>query len=259
MAQLVHKSHEKIPLKSLFSLESKDLQFVLKDGLLSTSKLLVMTAFPQLREYVPDWIVTYDNIRIILPDHNMLKVREALVKMVMSGDGKELGEVLGIEQTKNVKDEEGSTDDLDDKDTTVMEDIIEEKYNKGDFSKQIDTFKEDRHIDVSNSKDNNLSRKTIKSSDQLKCNECSMVFKSKRNLKGHITTAHIRPVSCDRCKSVFVGKHNYQIHYKDCFYHCDRCEYVHKEEYRIEPHRRTHTQQDRKAQLASERIVVVYN
>ena len=146
-----------------------------------------------------------------------------------------------------------------------MEDMLEENIytenapnTNGDLYVQNNKIKTDRHVAEPIFKDNNLSGRTKKYSYQHKCDQCHMAFGSRRNLERHIPRAHIKPVSCERCKSVFAGKHSFQKHYQDCFYHCDRCEYIHKVESRIEAHRRTHIQEDRKAQMVRERVVVVY-
>ena len=91
-------------LESFLNLKTEDLQLVMNDGVLKTSKFLLMNIFPKLSDYVPGYIISYHNISIHLPDHTMQTVREAFEKMVTLGDTTDLAVVLAFgiaEQSDN--------------------------------------------------------------------------------------------------------------------------------------------------------------
>ena len=92
-----------------------------------------------------------------------------------------------------------------------------------------------------------------------RCNLCSKTFGRRRlNRDKHIQKAHQKKVTCDRCRREFDGNHSYQTHSKDCFYRCDRCEFVNKYEARMEVHKRTHITEDRKGKEYAESTIIVY-
>merc|ERR1719186_301337 len=98
MVLLTQRSPSEMMLQSLLNLAPDDLHLVACDGVLSTSKLVMLNTFPLLSEYLPDWIIRYDNIKVLLPGQTKQRVGEAFGKMVISGDCREMGIVLGFEE-----------------------------------------------------------------------------------------------------------------------------------------------------------------
>ena len=348
MTLLTRKSHDESMLEGLLSMKTEDLQLVMEDGVLKTSKFLLMNIFPQLSDYVPGYIISYHKVTIHLPGHTMNTVREALVKMFTIGDATDLAGVLGFEvadvgeHVETVVSEDIERMDIVDVKPVIKEEelscsespnaAINIQEAKSELSEniRIPICKEDvsagekkirdfkcplcpmafrsrsnvtihmvgaqekngnfkcphcsfafktqsnvsRHIEVAHGLlcpvpikcktcdsvfDRDLGyRNHRKNCSYYRCAQCSRTFGTRRNLDRHIPKAHHQKVICERCKTEFDGRYSYNNHTKGCFFRCDRCEYFHKVESKMEVHKRTHITEDRKAKEFTERIVVVY-
>jgi len=302
-------------LEGLLNLQTEDMQLVMNDGVLKTSKFLLMNIFPQLSDYVPGYIISYQDISIHLPDHTTQTVREAFENMVTLGDTTDLAVVLGfgiaeqsdneyqienvnivVNEDSNISDikpikeemnfnyssetEINLTNDQSEMLKSILKPILkevkpfEEKINRRfkcaycnmAFRNQ---FNVTRHMAGVHQRtincnicdlvfDGKQNYQNHMKDCVYRCKECSKTFRTRRNRDRHVPRAHLKKVSCERCKLEFDGNHSYQVHAKECFYRCDRCEYVHKREGRMKGHKRGHMNQDRKESAYTERIVVLY-
>ena len=236
MTLLTRKSHDEAMLEGLLSMKTEDLQLVMEDGVLKTSKFLLMNIFPQLSEYVPGYIISYHNISIHLPDHTMHTVREALVKMVTIGDTADLAVVLGFgiaEQT-----------DVGDKFEDVSSEYIERidvKPIKEELIYDVPIYKEVPSLSEKKICDfkcilcgiafRSQSAVTIhmvgahEKTGNFKCAQCGVVFETHSNLTKHLQEAHgiKRPINCKKCDMYFDGNQSYRKHTKNCSYKCLQC------------------------------------
>merc|ERR1719219_1219478 len=60
------------------------------------------------------------------------------------------------------------------------------------------------------------TKKKLKPSEKLTCNDCGASFKQKSNLKRHINGIHLKimPYECDKCQKSFTRRNVLKIHKK---------------------------------------------
>ena len=103
---------------------------------------------------------------------------------------------------------------------------------------EIKSLKESKKDVTVLNKDGNLNK-------TIKCNQCDLKFKHKKELSSHINTFHTKKIAC--CKCDFVGKtlseideHIFTDHGPDRNYKCDQCESMFLSELRLKKHLKAH-------------------
>merc|ERR1712129_371990 len=219
MTLLTRKSQDESMLEGLLSMKTEDLQLVMEDGELKTSKFLLMNIFPQLSEYVPGYIISYHIISIHLPGHNKHIVGEALVKMATLGDATGLAGVLGFkvadvgEHVETLVSEDNERMDIVDVKPVIKKEELscsESPNAEINILEAKSELSENIRIPICK-EDVSAGEKKIR---DFKCPFCTMAFRSRSNVTIHMVGAHekIGNFKCPHCSFSFKTNSNVSRH-----------------------------------------------
>ena len=259
-------------IQELLNNHPADLTIVTGNGNLSTSKLFVFNIFPQLYNYLHEYIISYHSIAIIIPDTSIEIVREAFKIMLTTGDSFDFEEVLGFNQTHHSErtsvsgngqePEEADLDVLRAGDLSVE---IKTEITAGEEGNKInDKISSSMHSWGDKLRSNLLKEDSVKSaflkkSKKLKCEECAKPFRDSHALNTHNVKFHRKIVNCRRCKQEFVGHPALKQHLKFCFNTCEKCNFITEYSSKMDAHRRRHAREEIKSPTFRERITLVYS
>ena len=78
---------------------------------------------------------------------------------------------------------------------------------------------------------------TKESNKDIKCEECENILKHKK-------TNHMNNINCERCNQSFQLLFNLNKHQKECFYHCELCQFKHIQISKFKQHLKTHMKKE---------------
>ena len=280
MVLLSHLHNGQVSVPELLSHHLEDLSIVTKNGVFTSSKLVFLSIFPQISEYLPDYFICYDVIQILLPDFTVEDVRQAFETLANTGETLFLENVFGFNETDKI-----DTDKLDiihgrhdNPEATVDENIVSSEvfyaYNEKNIItleeviiKEEETYHKEKtvangdsisEINLSNDKIQKVATGGNGKKPNYKCDECERVFRDRGNTKRHKRLFHKTILKCDRCDEDFLGYDNLRDHRKKCLYYCDKCDWKTDRLDKMEAHKRGHARREMKTIPLVEKVVVVY-
>ena len=263
----------------------KDLLLVTCNGVFSSSKFILLNIVPQISDYIPGFIITYDIVTIILPDISINCVREAFEKLLDTGDPSHLERVLGLIEVDNqiyVKSKNGDEsskiegqNNVDEyKPCKMLEEVLikeekdeEKEENRGEGKVEGEEynnlFGEETfpNLDVEDHQKNKiLNKKTRRERNKTakKCDECERMFRCGYNLRRHKDRFHTKVLTCDRCDETFLGYDAYRLHRAGCVYTCEKCGKQTERMVLMEAHKRAHRREEIKNIPYVEKVTIVY-